>query len=314
MKLSKELKIAIIALITLVALFWGLNFLKGISIFKSVDEYYASYDDIQGLIESGVVFLKGYKVGNVRSINFDKKNPGKIIVKFALEEKVNIPVNSTAMITSSSMISEIKDISLILGDSSSFASPGDTLIGVLNKGMSAFIEPIKYQAEETLASIDSVLEIIRSTLDKTTQTNIQNSIANLEDITSSLSGSLAADGDLAKSLENLEKLTTALRDKSEELSAILVNFSAFSDSLVSSEIKSAINNTNKTLAETSAILEKINKGEGTAGMLVNNDTLYHNLKNAAASLDILIKDLNEHPKKYVHFSLFGRKNESEKPK
>jgi phospholipid/cholesterol/gamma-HCH transport system substrate-binding protein len=314
MKLSKEVKIAIIALITLVTLFWGLNFLKGINIFKTVDEYYAEYDDIQGLIESGVVYLNGYKVGNVRSINFDKKNPGKIIVRFALEEKVRIPVNSTALITSSSMISEIKDISLVLSDSSRYASPGDTLLGGLDKGMSSFIEPIKYKAENTLASIDSVLAIIRSTLDKTTQVNIQHSIANIEDITSSLSGSLGAEGDLAQSLENLEKITSALRDKSEELSSMLVNFSAFSDSLVSSEIKSAINNTNKTLAETSLILEKINSGEGTAGMLVNNDTLYHNLKNAAASLDILIKDLNEHPKKYVHFSIFGRKNESEKSK
>ncbi len=314
MKLSKEAKIGIIALITLIGFFWGLNFLKGINIFKPVDEYYAEYDNIQGLLESGIVYLNGYKVGNVRSIHFDSKDPGKIIVRFALEEKVKIPVNSIALITSSSMISEIKDISLVLSDSSKLASPGDTLQGRLDKGMSAFIEPIKYQAEETLANIDSVLCIIRNILDKTALVNIQHSIANLDSITASISGSLGADGNITKSLDNLEKITSALRNKSEELSSILVNFSAFSDSLANSEIKAAINNTNKTLAETSVILEKINRGQGTAGMLVNNDTLYQNLKNAAGNLDILIKDLNEHPKKYVHFSVFGRKNESKKSK
>jgi phospholipid/cholesterol/gamma-HCH transport system substrate-binding protein len=312
MKLSKEAKIGIIALITLIGFFWGLNFLKGINIFKPIDEYYAEYDNIQGLLESGIVYLNGYKVGNVRSIHFNSKHPGKIIVRFALEEKVKIPVNSIAMITSSSMISEIKDISLFLSDSSKLASPGDTLIGRLDRGMFAFIEPVKYQAEETLANIDSVLCIIRNILDKTARVNIQHSIANLDSITASINGSLGEDGNITKSLDNLEKITSALRNKSEELSSILVNFSAFSDSLASSEIKAAINNTNKTLAETSVILEKINRGQGTAGMLVNSDTLYQNLKNAAGNLDILIKDLNEHPKKYVHFSVFGRKNESKK--
>jgi phospholipid/cholesterol/gamma-HCH transport system substrate-binding protein len=312
MKISKEVKIGIIALITLVGFFWGLNFLKGINIFKSIDEYYVIYDNIEGLIESGVVYLNGYKVGNVRAIHFDRKHPGKIAVRFALEEKVSIPKNSVALITSSSMISEIKDINLILSDSSKICKPGDTLIGALDKGMSGIIDPITFQAEVTMANIDSVLTVIKQIFNKTAQANLQHTIANIDSITTSFSSSLNSNGSITKSLDNLEEITTSLKIKSKELSSLLVNLSAFSDSLAKSEIKAAISNTNKTVQETSEILEKINSGKGTFGMLIHNDTLYHNLKEASENLDMLLIDLKKHPKRYVHFSLFGSKKEQKK--
>ena len=312
MKISKEVKIGIIALITLIGFFWGLNFLKGINIFKPSDEYYATYDNIEGLIESAVVYLHGYKIGSVRDINFDKKKPGKIAVRFALEEQVKIPKNSVALITTSSMISEIKDINLVLSDSSEFCQTGDTLIGALDKGMSGIIEPIKYKAEETIANIDSVLIVIKQIFNKTTQANLQHTISNIDSITTSFSSSLSENGNITRSLDNLAQITSSIKSKSKELSSILVNLSAFSDSLAKSEIKATISNTNKTLEETAEILEKINSGEGTFGMLVHNDTLYHNLENASESLDILLKDLKERPKRYVHFSLFGGKKEPKK--
>ncbi|UCH14736.1 MAG: MCE family protein [Bacteroidales bacterium] len=312
MKISKEVKIGIIALVTLVGFFWGLNFLKGINIFKPSDEYYATYDNIEGLIESAVVYLHGYKIGSVRDINFDRKKPGKIAVRFALEEKVKIPKNSVALITTSSMISEIKDINLILSDSSEYYETGDTLIGALDKGMSGIIEPIKYKAEETVANIDSVLIVIKQIFNKSTQANLQHTILNIDSITTSFSSSLSENGSITRSLDNLEQITSSIKSKSTELSSILANLSAFSDSLAKSEIKTTISNTNRTLEETSEILEKINRGEGTFGMLVHNDTLYHNLKNASESLDILLKDLKERPKRYVHFSLFGGKKEPKK--
>jgi phospholipid/cholesterol/gamma-HCH transport system substrate-binding protein len=312
MKISKEVKIGIIALVTLIAFFWGLNFLKGINIFKSVNEYYAIYDNIEGLIESGVVYLKGYKVGTVRSIHFDRKHPGKIAVKFALEEKVSIPKNSVALITTSSMISEIKDISLILSDSSEICRPGDTLIGAVDKGMSGIIDPIKSKAEDTMANIDSVLTVIKQIFDKTAQENIQHTIVNIDSITTNFSSSLNSDGSLTRSLDNLADITSSLKSKNDELSSMLVNLSSFSDSLAKSEIKAAIYNTNKTVTEINEIVEKINRGEGTLGALVHNDTLYNNLKKASESLDIILKDLNEHPKRYVHFSIFGGKKEAKK--
>ncbi len=312
MRISKEVKIGVIALITLAAFFWGLNFLKGINIFKPTDEYYAIYDNIEGLIESGIVYLHGYKVGSVRAINFDRKRPGKIAVRFALEEKVSIPKNSIALITSSSMISEIKDIDLILSDNREICKPGDTLIGAVDKGFSEIIDPVRFQAEVTMANIDSVLVAIKQVFNKNSQSALKNTIANIDSITAGFNNSLGSDGNLKRSLDNLAEITSSLKSRSGELSSMLENLSVLSDSLAKSEIKSTIYNTNKTVEETTEILEKINSGKGTLGMLINNDTLYNNLKKASENLDILLKDLREHPKRYVHFSLFGGKKESKK--
>lgn len=312
MKISRELKIGIIAVITLVAFFWGLNFLKGINIFKSTNEYYVVYDKIEGLLESAVIYLNGYKVGNTRSIQFDSKKPGKIIVKLSLEENVKIPKNSVAVITSSSMISGIKDINLVLSDSTEYCSSGDTLLGGLDEGLSAIIDPVKTQAEETIANIDTVLIVLKNIFNKNTQDNLKNTFASLDTITANFNNTLKPDGGLTSSIDNLAYITAELKNKSKELTSILANFSAVSDSLAQSEIKSTINNTNSAIQATNEILEKINNSEGTLGMLVNNDTLYQNLQNASESLDILIKDLKEHPKRYVHFSLFGKKDKSEK--
>ena len=312
MKISRELKIGFITVVTLVAFFWGLNFLKGINVFKSTDEYFVEYDKIEGLLESAVINLNGYKVGNARSIYFDSKNPGKIIVKLELQENIKIPVNSVAVITSSSMISGIKDIKLVFSDSNVYHNFGDTLMGGLDKGISGIIDPIKTQAEETIANIDSVLIIMKNIFNKNTQANLKHTFAKLDTISTNFNSTLKSDGSLTKSIENLSYITGELKNKSGELSSLLVNFSAVSDSLAQSEIKSTINNTNKTIQATTEILEKINNSEGTLGMLVNNDTLYHNLKNTSESLDILIKDLKKHPKQYVHFSLFGSKDKSSK--
>ncbi len=312
MKISREFKIGVIAVLTIAGFIWGLNFLKGINIFKTTDDYYVVYDKIEGLIESGVIYLNGYKVGNVSSINFDRKNPGKIIVQLALQEKVSIPVNSVAMITSSSMISGIKDLHLIFSDSTRYYSPGDTIPGGLDEGFSALIDPFKIQVEETIANIDTILIVMKNIFNNNTQASIQHTFAHLDTITANLSSDFGHDGRLSKSIDNLSYITGELKKKSGELSSILVNFSNISDSLANAEIKSTINNTNKTIEATNEILRKIRDGEGTAGMLVNNDTLYTNLKNASESLDILIKDLKEHPKRYVHFSLFGGKDKKKK--
>jgi phospholipid/cholesterol/gamma-HCH transport system substrate-binding protein len=312
MKISREFKIGIIAAATIAGFIWGMNFLKGINIFKTTHEYYVVYDKIEGLIESGVIYLNGYKVGNVSEIKFDRNNPGKIIVKLALEEKVSIPVNSVAMITSSSMISGIKDLNLIFSDSTRYYNVGDTIPGGLDEGISAIIDPFKVQVEETIANIDSILMVMKNIFNKNTQVSLRHTFAHLDTITANLSTSLKTDGGLSKSIDNLAYITGELQKKSGELASIIENFSSVSDSIARSDIKSTINNTNKTIEATNEILQKIRDGEGTAGMLVNNDTLYYNLQNASRNLDILIKDLKDHPKRYVHFSLFGGKDKTKK--
>src|SRR4030042_7150956 len=119
-KISREVKIGFAAIITIGIVIWGWNFLKGINIFKSTDTYYAVYNDIRGLIESGVVILNGYKVGNVGSIRFDKDNIDRIVVEITLEERVKLPLNTVLLIKGSSLVSGIKDLKLVPGDGPGF--------------------------------------------------------------------------------------------------------------------------------------------------------------------------------------------------
>lgn len=308
MKLSRELKIGIVAIITIAFMIWGLNFLKGINIFKSTDEYYSTYQDIGGLIESGIVYLRGFKVGNVGEIKYDAKGSGKIIVKYELKERVKIPVNSVFQIYSSSLVSGIKDVRLNLAEGSKYYKPGDTVPGELDRGLEAMIDPIKEQTMLAISKIDTVVGSLARILDEQRISEIKQTVGHVKNITTSLDRNLSDGGPLDSSFENLESITENLKQSNQELRNIISNISSVSDSISESQLKSAINKAGSTLESTSKILTKVESGEGTLGMLVNNDTLYTNLKDVTESLDLLLKDLREHPKRYVHFSLFGKKD------
>ncbi len=313
MKISRELKIGIFALITVALLIWGVNFLKGKNIFADTDSYYSVYDNIGGLIESGAVYLKGHKIGSVSSIYFDVERNSKLIVKYTLELKVKIPKNSVFQIYSSSLVSGIKDVRLLLSDENEYYSPGDTVPGDFDRGFEAMLEPIKDQLGRTVAGIDSVLFAINALLNPGAIAGIQHSLENVDHITASLSQSLSPGGNMNESMNNLASFTDALKNSNENLKNIIRNFSEISDSLSEAQIKSAISNADRAMANTAAILGKIEQGEGTLGKLSANDSLYTNLKNVSENLNLLLIDLREHPKRYVHFSVFGKKDKEKKP-
>ncbi len=307
MKLSRELKIGIVAIITIALLIWGVNFLKGIDIFKSSDTYYSLYDNIDGLIESGIVYLRGFKIGNVSEIKFDARGSGKIVVRYSIKERVKIPENSVFLIYSSSIVSGIKDIKLILGDGTRYYQSGDTVPGELDRGLEAMIDPIREQAMETISKIDTIIGSLAQILNEEKVTEIQQTIGHIDNVSASLDRNLSEGGALDNSFDNLADITENLKQSNDELKAIILNFKDVSDSISGSQLKSAIDNANATLHSTSQMLARVEAGEGTLGMLVNSDTLYLNLKNVTESLDLLLNDLREHPKRYVHFSLFGKK-------
>ncbi len=307
MKISRELKIGIVAVVTIGILIWGWNFLKGINIFKTTDTYYVVYSDIKGLIESGVVILNGYKVGNVGKINFDKDNAGRIVVQIKLEEKVQLPKNTVLLIKSSSIVSGIKDIKIILGNGPGYHTPGDTLIGAVESELSDIIEPLKNKLGIVLTRLDSTLASVNNVLDETTQKQLKSAIADLSETTAGLSASLAPGGNLDKSFDNLASVTGNLRTNNENITQTLQHLSDISDSLQKADIKAFVEKADQTFEKLDALLAMIKAGEGTAGQLVTNDSLYRNLNSALGSLDSLLVDLKQHPKRYVHFSVFGKK-------
>jgi phospholipid/cholesterol/gamma-HCH transport system substrate-binding protein len=306
MKLSRELKIGIVAIIAIAFLIWGVNFLKGIDIFKSSDTYYSVYDNIDGLIESGIIYLRGFKIGNVSEIKYNAHS-SKIVVRYSIKERVKIPENSMFQIYSSSLVSGIKDIRLILGDGNRYYQSGDTVPGELDRGLEAIIDPIRKQATITILKIDTLIGSLAQILNEKKVAEIQQSIGHFNNITASLDSNLSKGGPLDNGFNNLASITENLKQSNDELKVTISNFRNISDSVSTSQLKSAIANANTALQSTSRILAKIETGEGTLGMLVHNDSLYINLKNVSETLDLLMNDLREHPKRYVHFSLFGKK-------
>ncbi|MBN2275528.1 MAG: MCE family protein [Bacteroidales bacterium] len=307
-KISREAKIGFVALITIGVLIWGWNFLKGISIFKPTDKYYVVYNNVQGLIESGVVMLNGYKVGHVSEISFDKDNFDRIVVAVVLDDNIILPSGTAMLIASSSLISDIKELRIILGDGPGFHESGDTLISATEHGLTDIIGPIKDKAEIVLSRLDSTLASLNDILDISTREHLKSTLADLSVSADGLSKSLASGGSLDQSFTNLATVTGTLSSKNEQLSQTLQNLSSISDSLEKADIKAVVEKADQVFDKLDATLAQIKSGEGTAGKLIANDSVYNNLNNALFSLDSLLIDLKEHPKRYVHFSVFGKKD------
>jgi len=308
MKLNKETKIGIVAIIIISLFIWGFNFLKGKNILTSNNSYYAVYNNIDGLEEASAVSISGYKIGTVENIKLLDPQKGILIVKFSVDKDIKLPKNSKAIIYPATLLAG-KAIKLEISDFDEYYSSGDTVVGVLEKdlvsSLSEELMPLKDKIENLVQSMDSVLAIF----DNQRRENLKSSLDNIHNITNDFNDLVKEEKQkLANILGNVESISSNLKNNNEQITNILENFSSISDSLDKADIKATLTNANNTLAEFSAISAKINNGEGTMGMLINNDSLYNNLNNLAADLDSLVIDLNENPKRYVHFSLFGKKD------
>ncbi|MFO7842410.1 MAG: MlaD family protein [Bacteroidales bacterium] len=307
MKIRKETKIGIAVVIILAFFVWGFSFLKGKNLLSSNYHYFAIYEHIEGLEEASPVHLSGYKVGVVESIKFHEKDRRKIVVRFSVSKNVKIPQESSAVIYPETLIAG-KAIKLLFSETDNFYHSGDTIPGVLEKNLMTSLSeellPVKNKIENLVVSMDSVIAIF----DNTRRDNLKKSLDNIHHISDDLENLVDSEKVRLKNiLSNVESISGNLKNNNEQITTILENFSNISDSLNQANIKSTLLNANKTLAEFSEISAKINQGEGTIGMLINNDSLYVNLNNLAADLDSLVIDLNENPNRYVHFSLFGKK-------
>lgn len=308
MKFTREFKIGFVALVAIALAIWGLNYLKGINIFKSTDKYFGVYNNVKGLVENAVVYLNGYKVGNVSAIEFDKDNVSKITVEVALAQKIRLLKGTTMVLRSGSIISGTKDVDLVLGNGPGFHDSGDTLISAVQVELTDYIDPIRQKIESLITSVDTLMLALGDLMNNETRKNLQGTIANLNGATASLRLSLQPSGALNQSLSNLSLVTDNLRKSNEDISAMLRNFAAISDTLKQSRLKELIAHADSTFALTADLFTLINSGEGTAGQLVMNDSLYNSLNSALTSLDSLLIDLREHPKRYVHLSVFGKKD------
>ena len=323
MKISKEVTIGILVLAAITIFIWGINFLKGDSIFSTDQIFYAKYQRVDGLKKSSPITLKGFKVGQIKSIEFSESNIDDLIVAFSVSDGFKLPNNTTARIVSSDIMGT-KEIQVILGNSKKILHAGDTIRGSiegdLKEQVSMQMLPLKNKAEKLMSSVDSVLTVIQYIFNADARDNISQSLASIKSTidklknTSSNLDTLVSGqrSHMEKILANVESITSNLESNGENISNILTNFSSISDSLKQAEIASTVNNANAALAQVNEIFQQINSGKGSIGAFLKNDSLYHNMESASKHLDELLVDLKAHPKRYVQVSVFGRKDKKRK--
>ncbi len=317
-KTKKRFKPVIIgaSFITAIVIFvWGFNFLKSTDLFKKETIYYASYAKVNGLIKANPVVINGLRVGQVKNVYFNPDLSGDIMVSVMLSTDFPIPKNTIARIFSSDLMGS-KAVELLLGNSSEILQEGDTLPTSVEAGLmaevNAQVQPIKKKAENLMASIDTLVVAFQSIFNKSARENlaesflnIEKTLANLQNATSNIDTLVVEESTrISAILINLDSLTTTFRENRGNITAIVENFEMISDSLAKSEIPGTFARLNKSLDNVQTILDKVNNGEGSLGMLINNDSLYLELNRSATALDSLLVDIKRNPKRYVRFSLF----------
>ena len=324
MKITKEIKIGIVFVSAIAIFVIGFNFLKGRNIFSINRIYYAVYDNINGLQESNPVILNGFQIGQVIKSTLLVNNSGKILVEISITNNdLVIPANSIAKIVSTDFLGA-KAIELILGNHTAEIQVKDTLIGQveysISKEVGNEVIAMKNKTEHLIVSMDSIAVSFKQILNEKTKNNLIASFEGINNIVNSFEKSSENIDKLLESenskivsiLKNVESISYNIQSNNKALTRVIKNFETISDSLAKSNLTETINNVNATLAQTSLFIEKINKGEGSAGLLFKDDSLYKNVASASLNLDLLLQDLKINPSKYINVSVFGSKKEKVK--
>ena len=293
---TKEVKIALTAIVAIVVLFYGLQFLKGLTVFSNDDSYYVTFTDVSGLSASSPVYANGYKVGVVKDIIYDYSPEGKIVAVMGLDKNMRVPQGTRAEIASD-LLGNIK-VNLVLGkDPLHMLAGGDTISGSAEEGMMSKIGAMMPAIEAIIPKLDSIMTSLNILL---ADPALRNTLHNVEGMT----------GNLNSTSQNLKALSASLnRDvpgMMTKANGVLDNTQQLTQNLSQVDVVALTESVNKTLENVEEMTKKLNSNEGTLGLLMRDATLYNNLSSTAASADSLLIDFKAHPKRYVHFSVFGK--------
>ncbi|MGB1131610.1 MAG: MlaD family protein [Flavobacteriaceae bacterium] len=301
MKLSNEIKTAILVLSGILMFIVGFSYLKSNNIFSSDRTFFAIYDDIEGVSVGTPVTVSGFNVGSIQDISF-YQNTMDILVKFRVENKVKFSKNSVAQIYETGLIGG-KALA-ILPNSGPLAQSGDTLRSSVAPGLTELVNdklsPLQEKIESTFVSADSLLKNINNVLDVNSQNQIKESFSQLSDLAINLK----------ESAENLNSIINSNEIKINDIVSNVDNFSSNFSSLSNSfsDVELIIGNLTKTSNNLNSIIDEISSGDGTFNQLIYDDSMIKSLNEASNNLNLLMEDLRLNPKRYVHFSLFGKKN------
>jgi len=314
LKIKNETKVGVLAAVAIAILVLGYSFLKGNDVFTSENVFYATYERVDGLTVSKPVLVNGYQIGRVSGLTLTQN--GDILTEFKIDKKYEIPANTLARISSTDLLGG-KAIVFELGDSQIYAKTGDTLDAGIQKNIMEQVEPIQKKAEAIFAVMDSVLTSVNNTINPDFQRNINRSLASIANTLNTLENTaIQVDGmvgaqksKISGILTNLESISRNFNNNNQKLTQIFANLETVSDKAARLNFEETMNKANTAVAGLQSVVDSINNGNGSLGKLINDENLYNNLEDASKSLDNLIIDVKENPKRYVHFSVFGRKSE-----
>ena len=292
---TKEVRIGIAAIIALCVLIYGINYLKGIHLFKPTSYFYVKFQNINGLTKSSPVYADGFRVGIVRELYYDYDHPGNVVAEIDVEPDLRIPKGSSAELAAE-MLGGVRMNLLLATNPRERYQTGDTIPGGLNSGMLGQVGDLVPQLEKMLPKLDSIMASLNTLL---ADPAIPATLHNIEHLTANLS---ATSGQLQTLMSNdIPQLTG-------KLNTIGDNFVTISDNLKEIDYASAMQKVDSTLANVKMITDKLGSKDNTVGLLFNDPSLYNNLNATTANAASLLEDLRLHPKRYVHFSLFGKKD------
>lgn len=317
LKISNETKVGVLTALGIVLLVLGFNVLKGRSLFSNKKTIYAVYTQVNGLAPSNAVMVNGLTIGSVLGLEVMDKQAGRILVTLQLSKDIEIPVNSVARISSDLL--GTKKVEIDFGNANEYLKNKDTVYAAVDNSITDALKeqlsPLVKKLETTLSAVDTLLLTVNSVFDTSTKHNLRAAVAglngtlqNLNGVTGNVNRMLANDGQIGATFSNFESVAANLKNNNEKISNILGNFDKASASLAAGQLDSTLANLNGTVARLNDMVRRVNSRDGSVGMLLNDKQAYNSLQNSLLSLNKLLEDLRYNPWRYVHLSVFGRKN------
>lgn len=320
MRISNETKVGALTVIAVTLIVLGFNFLRGKTIFKSGNFIYAKYHDTKGLIVSNPVYVNGYQVGTVFEIENLNANLSDISVAIKLNNNYQIPTNSIATIQENPL--GTNSIFISLGNATSYLKNGDTVktapaTSLLGDFMNT-LSPLGEQFKKTIDELRKVLVNVNTVMDDENKANFKELIANLTKTSDNLNKSMASieqmvdkqGGSIAQTAENINGFTKNLTENNKKISNIINNLDSTSQSIKDANLNKTIKDIQTALVGINLTLQKLNTGNGTAAKIMNDPTVYTELKNTINSVNTLVDDIKVHPKRYINISVFGKKDKT----
>ena len=310
MKYSKEVKTGILALIAIAILIFGYSFLKGKNLLDPSRTFYAVYSDVEGLSTSSPVTINGLKVGQVTKIGFLDET-GLLVVTFSVDTDFKFSKNSLAQIYGGGIIGG-KSLGIVPDyELGKMAQSGDTLPGDIEEGIMELVNerltPLQIKVERAIVSADSLLNSINEVLNPETRDNLAETFADLAITVNNLKST-------SQSVEALvENNSQSINGTLSNLNEMSENLNQFSDTLTEVDLLEMTNNIERVIADFQEISSKLSNGQGTAGKLLNDDSVYQNLEGATKQMEQLLQDIKLNPKRYVNFSVFGKSGRPYQP-